>query len=124
MVKSSMSRTMRNDVADAPVGSEGGRCPLLGQQRVRTHYQPLAREFGRPLRGAAAIGAALGAMFGRGKVAKHFNVTITDDTFSFARNQTAIVGEAALDGISVVRTNLPAAQSDAAVTVRAYNTSR
>jgi transposase len=27
MVKSSMSRIMRNDVADAPVGSEGGRGP-------------------------------------------------------------------------------------------------
>jgi len=27
MVKSSMSRIMRNDVADAPVGSEGGRSP-------------------------------------------------------------------------------------------------
>ena len=27
MVKSSMSRIMRNDVADAPVGREGGRSP-------------------------------------------------------------------------------------------------
>ena len=27
MVKSSMNRIMRNDVADAPVGSEGGRRP-------------------------------------------------------------------------------------------------
>ena len=27
MVKSSMSRIMRNDVADGPVGSEGGRSP-------------------------------------------------------------------------------------------------
>ena len=59
-------------------------------------------------------------MFGRRKVAKHFNVTITDDTFSFVRNQAAIASEAALDGIYVVRTNLPAAQSDAAATVRAY----
>jgi hypothetical protein len=59
-------------------------------------------------------------VFGRRKVAKHFNVTITDDAFSFTRNQTAIASEAALDGIYVVRTNLPAAQSDAAATVRAY----
>ena len=27
MVKSSMNRIMQNDVADAPVGSEGGRRP-------------------------------------------------------------------------------------------------
>src|SRR6188472_1118868 len=45
---------------------------------------------------------------------------MTDDTFGFTRNQTAIVSETALDGIYVVRTNLSAAQSDAAATVRAY----
>ena len=33
MVKSSMSRIMRNDVADAPVGSEGGRRPVRAVHR-------------------------------------------------------------------------------------------
>jgi hypothetical protein len=107
--------------------------PLLAAERGRKRDELLAttekdlariqarvRRPRRPLRGAAAIGAALGAVFGRRKVAKHFNVTITDDTFSFVRNQAAIASEAALDGIYVVRTNLPAAQSDAAATVRAY----
>ena len=59
-------------------------------------------------------------MLGRRHMAKHFQISIGDDAFSFARNHLSIAAEAALDGIYVVRTNLPAAQSDAAATVRAY----
>lgn len=107
--------------------------PLLAAERARKRAELLAntemdlariqarvQRPRRPVRGAAAIGTALGAVFGRRKVAKHFNVTITDDTFTFARNQAAIANEAALDGIYVVRTSLPAVQSDTAATVRAY----
>jgi len=53
-------------------------------------------------------------------MAKHFTTIITDDSFRFARNDAAITAEAALDGIYVLRTNLPATQSDTAATVRAY----
>ena len=53
-------------------------------------------------------------------MAKHFQISIADETFSFAQNPLSITAEAALDGIYVIRTNLPAAQSDAAATVRAY----
>jgi hypothetical protein len=53
-------------------------------------------------------------------MAKHFHISITDDAFSFTQNHLSIAAEAALDGIYVVRTNLPAAYSDAAATVRAY----
>lgn len=107
--------------------------PLLAEQRTRKRDELLAatekdlariqarvQRAGNPLRGAAAIGQALGAVFGRRKMAKHFDTSITDDSFSFTRNNAAIAAEAALDGIYVVRTNLPAAQSDAATTVRAY----
>ena len=109
------------------------RNPLLAAERTRKRDDLLAAtetELARirsrvqrsrnPLRGAAAIGQALGAVFGRRKMAKHFDTTITDDTFSFTRNHAAIAAEAALDGIYVVRTNLPPAQCDAAATVRAY----
>src|SRR5215212_10235729 len=54
------------------------------------------------------------------KVARHFELTITDDAFRFSRNTVAIAAEAALDGFYVVRTNLPAATLDDAGTVRAY----
>src|ERR1700751_4857580 len=98
--------------------------PLLAEERARKRAELLAateKELARsPLHGAAAIGQAVGAVLGRRHMAKHFHIGITDDTFSFAQNPLSIAAEAALDGIYVVRTNLPAAQSDAAATVRAY----
>jgi Transposase DDE domain len=107
--------------------------PLLAAERRRKRDEWLAateKDLARiqarvqrarnPLRGAAAIGQALGAVLGQRKMAKHFNTSITDNSFSFTRNPATIAAEAALDGIYVVRTNLPAAQSDAAATVRAY----
>jgi hypothetical protein len=106
---------------------------LLAEERARKRAEllastenDLARIAARvqrarsPLRGAAAIGQAVGAVLGRRHMAKHFQISITDETFSFAQNPLSIAAEAALDGIYVIRTNLPAAQSDAAVTVRAY----
>ncbi len=107
--------------------------PLLAEERARKRAELLAvteNELARiaarvqrarsPLRGAAAIGQAVGAVLGRCHMAKHFQISITDDTFSFAQNPLSVAAEAALDGIYVVRTNLPATQSDAAATVRAY----
>src|SRR5436190_813695 len=47
-------------------------------------------------------------------------ITSPDETFSFAQNSLGIAAEAALDGIYVVRTSLPAEHSDTAATVRAY----
>jgi hypothetical protein len=42
------------------------------------------------------------------KMAKHFHLQITDDSFTFTPNTEAIAAEAALDGIYVLRTSLPA----------------
>jgi hypothetical protein len=39
---------------------------------------------------------------------QNFSITITEDSFTFTRNQHDITAEAALDGIYVLRTNLPA----------------
>ncbi len=107
--------------------------PLLAEERARKRAELLAvteKELTRiaarvqrarsPLRGAAAIGQAVGAVLGRRHMAKHFQISISDNTFSFAKNDLSIAAEAALDGIYVIRTNLPAEQSDAAATVRAY----
>ena len=107
--------------------------PLLAEERARKRAELLAvtetelariaarvQRARRALRGAAAIGQAVGAVLGRRHMAKHFQISITDEAFSFAQNPLSIAAEAALDGIYVVRTNLPAAQSDAAATVRAY----
>jgi hypothetical protein len=107
--------------------------PLLAEERARKRAELLAvteKELARiaarvhrarsPLRGAAAIGQAVGVVLGQRHMAKHFQISITDDTFSFAQNPLSIAAEAALDGIYVIRTNLPAEHSDAAATVRAY----
>lgn len=58
-----------------------------------------------PLRGEAEIGLAVGAVINQRKMAKHFDLTITTDRFSFRRNEAGIAREAALDGIYVIRTS-------------------
>ena len=73
-----------------------------------------------PRRGAAAIGLAVGEVFNEHKMRKHFDLTITDTGFGFARKTAAIAAEAATDGIYVVRTSLSAQVLDDAATVRSY----
>jgi Transposase DDE domain len=74
----------------------------------------------QPLRGKAAIGLEVGAVLDKHKMAKHFVLDITDTRFGFSRKIEQITQEAALDGIYVVRTSLPAAALDDAGTVRSY----
>jgi hypothetical protein len=74
----------------------------------------------KPLRGQDAIGLAVGGVLGRRKMAKHFRLTITPTSFTFEREGQSIAREAALDGIYVLRTSLPADTLDAAGTVLAY----
>ena len=74
----------------------------------------------QPLRGKAEIGLEIGAVLDKHKMAKHFALDITDTRFSFARKTDEITAEAALDGLYVVRTSLPAAALDDTATVRSY----
>jgi hypothetical protein len=73
-----------------------------------------------PLRGTAEIALAVGEVFNTHKMRKHFDLTITDDAFSFARKSAEISAEAATDGLYVVRTNLPETKLGDADTVRSY----
>ena len=72
------------------------------------------------LSGAAEIGKKTGEVLNKYKMAKHFEVTITDDSLAIERRQARIDAEARLDGIYVIRTPLPAGDLDAAGTVTAY----
>jgi len=63
---------------------------------------------------------AVGAVIDRHKMAKHFALSITDDSFSYARQPQSIAAEARLDGIYVVRTSLPGEVMNADDTVHAY----
>jgi hypothetical protein len=109
------------------------RNPDLAAERSRKREELLAateRDLARvqaavvrrraPLRGAAEIALAVGAVINRHRMAKHFAIDISDAAFSFARKTAEIAAEAAIDGIYVVRTNLPAEICDDATTVRSY----
>ena len=73
-----------------------------------------------PLQGADKIGLKAGAVLGKHKMAKHFELTIADAAFSFTRNEASIQKEAALDGFYVLRTNAPAEMLDTAAVVSTY----
>jgi hypothetical protein len=72
------------------------------------------------IRGAGKIGVRAGKIVNRYKVAKHFILDIGDDHLAWRRDQAAIDAEAALDGIYIIRTPVPASQLDAPATVTAY----
>jgi Transposase DDE domain len=72
------------------------------------------------LSGQADIGLAAGAVWNRYRVKKHFELEISDTSFSFTRKQEQIEAEAALDGIYVLRTSVSAETLAAAAVVRSY----
>ena len=109
------------------------RNPLLAAERQRKRHELLAatekdletiaaatRRENRPFPGAAAIGVRVGKVINRYKMAKHFVTEITDERFTFRRNEEKIATEKQLDGIYIVRSNVEPEQLDAAQTVRAY----
>ena len=93
---------------------------LTATERDLAHIQAAVARKRAPLRGTAEIGLAVGAVINQHKVAKHFDLVITDTAFSFARKTNEIAAEAATDGVYVVRTSLPATTLDDTATVRSY----
>jgi len=109
------------------------RNPLLTAERRRKRDELLAateRDLARirqaverqrkPLAGRTEIGLAVGAVLDKHKMAKHYELTITDTSLVWRRKDAAITAEARLDGIYVIRTNLPADALSAEQTVGAY----
>ncbi|MCP5042673.1 MAG: IS1634 family transposase [bacterium] len=72
------------------------------------------------LQGRDKVGLRIGRVVNKYKVAKHFVLQIEDDSFSFTRNDAAIAAEAALDGLYVIRTSLPAERMERDDVVRSY----
>ena len=107
------------------------RNPALAAERARKRSELLAAteavlapivaavEAGR-LKGADKIGIRVGRAVNRYKMAKHFEITITDTTFTYTRRSTQIDTEAALDGIYIIRTSVDATRLDSAATVETY----
>ena len=74
----------------------------------------------RTLKGQEKIALRVGKVIGKYKMAKHFELDITETAFAYHRKADAIAAEAALDGLYIVRTSVPATELNAEQTVRAY----
>jgi len=107
------------------------RNPALADERARKREDLLAatekalapltaRVAAGRLHGAAEIGKKTGEVLNKYKMAKHFDVAITEDSLTVQRKQQQIDAEARLDGIYVIRTPLPAEDLDAPGVVTAY----
>jgi hypothetical protein len=107
------------------------RNPLVGAQRARKRSELLAatetdlaaiahRVNQGTLLGADQIGLAVGPALKRYHVKKHFEITITDTTFTYARKSDEIAAEAALDGFYILRTSLTENDLPIGDVVRAY----
>lgn len=109
------------------------RNPLLAEERARKRSELLAATEAdlakiaqavarqrNPLRGEQAIALRVGRIIERFHMGKHIELSITDEAFSWRRRDDAIAQEAALDGLYVIRTSVPAEQLDAAQAVAAY----
>lgn len=107
------------------------RNPALAAERARKRADLLAAtetalariaariEAGR-LRGAARIGLAVGRVIDRYRMAKHLDLAIGDDRLAVTRREDAIAAEAALDGVYILRTSVPAGTLSPPDVVRAY----
>jgi transposase len=73
-----------------------------------------------PLRGQDKIALKVGAVIDRRHMAKHFDLVITETGLAWSRKTEAIAAEAALDGVYVIRSSLPADGFEAADLVLAY----
>lgn len=74
----------------------------------------------RPLRGAGEIGMAAGKALAKTGMGKYFRILIEEDGLNWYRRDGVIAREAALDGIYVIRTKVPAGQMSAAQAKAAY----
>jgi hypothetical protein len=107
------------------------RNPLVGAQRARKREELLAatetdlaqiahRVNHGTLLGADQIGLAVGPALKRYRMRKHFQIEITDTTFTYTRDTAGIAAEAALDGFYILRTSLTQTDLAAGDVVRAY----
>ena len=109
------------------------RNPALAKERTRKRQELLDRtqdafaeivkatqRSRQPLRGKDKIALRVGKVRGQFKMSKHFNITITDDSFSYERNEEKISEEAKLDGFYVVRTSVCKDKMQSEEVVRNY----
>jgi transposase len=109
------------------------RNPLLAEERKRKREELLkatekqlekiraaTQRQRRPLHGKKEIGLRVGKLLGHYKMGKHLQLTIEEDRFDWKRKPGSIEREAALDGIYVIRTGVPAEQLTSSQVVATY----
>jgi len=107
------------------------RNPELAKSRMHTRNDLLlateralekikVRVAAAKLVGKDKIGIAAGKVVNRYKVAKHFELTVHDDAFTYARLEDNIAAEAALDGLYIIRTSVQSQRMDGPACVRTY----
>ncbi len=107
--------------------------PLLAEKRARKRIELLeatekklatiAAATGRAkraLKGKDKIGVRVGKVINHYKVGKHFILEITEESFTYDRDEEKIAAEANLDGLYVIRTSVSKEILAAESTVRAY----
>jgi hypothetical protein len=108
---------------NAELAAERGRKRedlLAATERHLSRLVLATRRKRRPLRGKAEIGLAVGAVVDKHKMAKHFELSIGEDGFSYRRRTATIEAEARLDGFYVIRSSLPAEAMGADELVAGY----
>ncbi len=107
------------------------RNPLVAAERTRKReellqaterdLQQIAERVQKgTLTGQEEIGLAVGPAVKRYKMRKHFDLQITDRSFTFNRKTEQITAEAALDGIYILRTSLTTDEISTNDVVRSY----
>ncbi len=107
------------------------RNPQLAKERARNRMEllastdkilaPIIAAVGQGrLAGADKIGLKVGKVLNKFKMAKHFDVVITDTEITVSRREESIAAESCLDGIYVLRTTLKDDEVDPAGVVSAY----
>ena len=107
--------------------------PLLAEERRRKRLELLAvtetlllkivaatTRKRQPLTGQVAIARRVERDANKYKMAKHFELEITDTSFRYRRKEETIAEEARLDGIYVIRTSVPEDALSAQQSVEAY----
>ena len=109
------------------------RNPLVAEKNTRTREELIAateellkpiiaatlREK-RPLTGADKIGFRVGQVINKFKVGKYFELNITDESFEYSLKTELIAQEKSLDGVYIIRSNVPNEQMNAVETVQTY----
>ena len=81
---------------------------LLVTEAILEEIARVVRQPQSKLRGRDRINRRVGREANRRKVEKHFQISVSDDNLTWARNGDSIAAEAPPDGIYIVRTSLPA----------------